>query len=376
MNKTLDYICMQPTRQGQASFAHVNEIVAGLRRRGWEVRLVEPPHPRSGRADGIRRLVAAASTQLAFALRCRFRPARFVYIRSHFLTLPSAFLAKAAGSTVVQEVNGPLDDVFDAWPRLRPLAPLLALVGRVQIRWADAVVLVTPGLEDDVRARTGRRGGYHVIGNGANVDLFEPSAKRVGSEPRPYAVFVGALASWQGIDTVLDAVDGADWPPGVDLVVAGDGVERERVAVAALDNPHIRWLGSIPYMEAPALVSGSLVALVPMADVPRSNYGLSPLKLFEAMACGVPVVASDLPGLADIVRVHDCGITFPAGDPGALARSVAELSQDPARVREMGLRARAAAAALYSWDARAGQTEQVLVLAARRKRSGGGSSPC
>jgi glycosyltransferase involved in cell wall biosynthesis len=208
------------------------------------------------------------------------------------------------------------------------------------------------------------------------VDLLEPSAKRVGSEPRPYAVFVGALASWQGIDTVLDAVDGADWPPGVDLVVAGDGVERERVAVAALDNPHIRWLGSIPYMEAPALVSGSLVALVPMADVPRSNYGLSPLKLFEAMACGVPVVASDLPGLADIVRVHDCGITFPAGDPGALARSVAELSQDPARVREMGLRARAAAAALYSWDARAGQTEQVLVLAARRKRSGGGSSPC
>ena len=374
MIKTLDYICMQPTRQGQASYAHVNEIVAGLRRRGWEVRLVEPPHPRPGRADGLRRAFAAASTQLAFALRCRLRPARFVYIRSHFLTLPSALLAKAAGSIVVQEVNGPMGDVFDAWPRLRPLSRLLSLVERTQLRWADAVVLVTPGLEAYVRERTGRGDGYHVIGNGANVDLFEPSTSQAGAHPRPYAVFVGALVSWQGIDTVLEAVGAATWPSGVDLVVAGDGTERERVATAARANPRVRWLGTIPYKDAPALVSGSLAALVPMADAPRSRYGLSPLKLFEAMACAVPIVASDLPGLGDAVREHDCGFTFPAGDSDALARSVAELADDPARARAMGSRGRSAAAALYSWDARSGQTEHVLVEAARRHRIGRGTS--
>jgi len=373
MRKTLDYICMQPTRQGQASYAHVNEIVAGLRSSGWEVRLVEPPHPRPGRADGLRRAVAAASTQLGYWARCRFRPARFVYIRAHFLTLPTALLSKVAGSIVVQEVNGPTDDVFDAWPQLRPLSRLLSLVGSAQLRWADAVVVVTPGLEAYVRDHTGRRSGYHVIGNGANVDLFEPSTSRAGAHPRPYAVFVGALASWQGIDTVLEAVGAATWPSGVDLVVAGDGTERDRVVTAARANPKVRWLGTIPYKDAPALVSGSLAALVPMADVPRSRYGLSPLKLFEAMACGVPIVASDLPGLGDTVRVHECGLTFPAGDPDALARSVAQLAADPARARDMGSRGRAAALALYSWDARAGQTEQVLVRAAGRRRTGGGS---
>jgi glycosyltransferase involved in cell wall biosynthesis len=370
MQKTLDYICMQPTRQGQASHAHVNEIVAGLRRRGWQVRLIEPSHPRPGRADGIRRAVAAASTQLAYGLRCRFRPAPFVYIRAHFLTLPSALLAKAAGSIVVQEVNGPTSDVFDAWPRLRPFGRLLSLVGRAQLRWADAVVVVTPGLEGYLRDRIGRRSGYHVIGNGANTDLFAPTTDRPSTPQRPYAVFIGALASWQGIDTVLKAVGTADWPLDVDLVVAGDGKERDRIEEAARVNPHVRWLGTIAYDEAPALLSGSLAALVPMADVPRSSYGLSPVKLFEAMACGVPVVASDLPGLGDTVRAHDCGIIFPAGDAGALARSVALLSRDVVRAREMGSRGRRPAETLYSWDARAGQTEQVLLDLAGSRSTG------
>ncbi len=367
MRKTLDYICMQPTRQGQASYAHVNEIVAGLRRRGWQVRLIEPPHPRPGQADGLRRAVAAAFTQLAYWLRCRFRPAPFVYIRSHFLTLPTALLARASGSIVVQENNGPAGDIYDAWPRLRPFAGLLDTVMRAQYRLADAIVVVTPGLEGYLRERSGRRRGYHVIGNGADVDRFHPLGTAADANLRQYVVFVGALASWQGIETVLGAMGSPEWPLAVDLVIAGDGVEGHRVGVAAKANSRIRWLGTIPYADSPALVAGSLASLVPMSDAPRSRYGLSPLKLFEAMACGVPVIASDLPGLGDVVRTHDCGITFPAGDASALARSVALLADDPVLARAMGTRGREAAVALYSWDARAEQTEQALRdLAARR----------
>jgi len=370
MRKRLDYICMQPTRQGQASYAHVNEIVAGLRRRGWAVRLVDPPHPRPGRVDGLRRAVGALTTQVAYWARCGFRPARFVYIRAHFLTLPTALLAKAAGSIVVQEVNGPAGDIYDAWPRLRPLARLLALVMRAQYRLADAIVVVTPGLEGHLRQQTGRRRGYHVVGNGADVDRFLPRGTGPVAGSRPYMVFVGALASWQGIDTVLGAVEASAWPSGVDLVIAGDGKERGRIEVATRADPRIHYLGTIPYAETPALVAGSLAALVPMADAPRSRYGLSPLKLYEAMSCGVPVVASDLPGLGDTVRAHDCGIAIPAGDPGALARSVAQLASDPDWAHEMGTRGRDAAVALYSWDARAGQTEQVLLGLAERGSTG------
>jgi glycosyltransferase involved in cell wall biosynthesis len=187
-------------------------------------------------------------------------------------------------------------------------------------------------------------------------------------------VFVGALASWQGIDVVLRAVQSKAWPRDVDLVIAGDGKERGRIQVAARASDRIRWLGTIPYEESAILVSGSLAALVPMVDVPRSKFGLSPLKLFEAMACGVPVVASDLPGLRDVVQAHDCGIIFPAGDPDALAHAVADLAEHPVRAREMGSRGRAAAVALYSWDVRAGQTEQILLQMAGGAHSGRGLS--
>jgi glycosyltransferase involved in cell wall biosynthesis len=370
---------MQPTRQGQASYAHVNEIVAGLRRRGWDVHLVEPAHPRPGGADGLRRVFAAASTQLRYWITRRFRPAGFVYLRSHFLNLPTAILARLSGSIVVQEINGPSTDLYDTWPRLRPLHGLLSLVSRSQIRMADAVVVVTPGLEGYVRERTGRRDGYHVIGNGADVDRFFPGAAQAldASEPAAhpalpdgtrYAVFVGALASWQGIDTILDAVRSPMWPSGVDLVIAGDGKERGRIETAARDDARIRWLGTVPYSQTPALVARSLTSLVPMTEASRSMFGLSPLKLFEAMASGIPVVASDLPGLGDVVRTHDCGVTFPAGDADALARSVAAIAADPARASEMGANGRAAAVDHYSWDARAGQTERVLLeLAATRE---------
>jgi glycosyltransferase involved in cell wall biosynthesis len=251
---------------------------------------------------------------------------------------------------------------------------LFSLVSRIQIRMADAVVVVTPGLEGYMREHSGRRDGYHVIGNGADVARFHPAAAVTAAATADglrYVVFVGALASWQGIETILDAVRSTAWPSGVELVIAGDGKERGRIEAAAQANPRIRWLGTIPYGETPALVANSLVALVPMTDEPRSRFGLSPLKLFEAMACGVPVVASDLPGLGDVVRLHKCGVTFPAGDADALARSVAGLAGDPARSAEMGSRGRDAAVALYSWDARARQTEEVLLALANGRHAPG-----
>jgi glycosyltransferase involved in cell wall biosynthesis len=365
MRRQLDYVCLQPTREGQASHAHVNEIVAGLRRRGWEVQLIEPPHPRPGRLDGIRRAFAAAATQLRYSIRCRLQPAPFVYIRTHFLSLPTAVLATAAGATVVQEVNGSSGDTYAAWPLLRPLHSLLSFAVNSQLRLADAVIAVTPGLRERVVRVTGRPGRCHVVGNGADVERFRPMGGASITAP-PYVVFVGALASWQGIDIALSATKRPAWPADVVLVIAGDGKERDRVRAAASGNPRIRWLGTVPYPEIPPLMSEALGALVPKNDVPSTQFGLSPLKLFEAMASGVPVIASDLPGLSDVVRRHDCGILFPAGDADALARAVSELAEDRGRTRAMGDRGRAAAVAYYSWDARAGETEAVLLRAASK----------
>jgi glycosyltransferase involved in cell wall biosynthesis len=357
--KRIDYLCLQATFQGQASYVHVREIVGGLRRRGWWVELVEVAHPRPGRFASGRRFFGLGAIQLRYAAKRLVRPAKLVYVRAHFAALPTALLCHALGSRVVQEVNGPVDDVYDAWPWLRRFHVLVSWSARAQLRLADAVVTVTPGLQDYVASMGAERTRCTVIGNGADIELFHPNPER-DSSGRAYAVFVGALASWQGIQTVLDAAASPEWPTGVDLVIAGDGRERSHVISSTLERSHIRWLGAIPYRDTPALVSNSLAALIPMVAVARSKYGLAPLKLFEAMASGVPVVASELPGLAEVVSQFDCGVLVPPGDPDALARAVGLIASDSGRRTQMGLNGRAAAVAEFSWAARVEDTEKLL----------------
>jgi glycosyltransferase involved in cell wall biosynthesis len=366
---TVDYVCLQPMRQGQASYAHAGNIIAGLRQRGWRVRLIRPPLPHPGALDGLRRAVNVLLVQARYWARIGFRPADVVYIRTHFAALPTALLARARHALVVQELNGPVDDAFDAWPALRRIPGLITWLVRTQLRAADAIVVVTPGLATYATELTGKTTRCYVVGNGADTNLFQPVHDVQTSPGNPYAVFVGALASWQGVNVILDAAASGAWPSGVDLVIAGDGREGGRVSSAVAACPRIRWLGTIPYRQSADLVAGSIAALVPKLDSSASRFGLSPLKLFEAMASGVPVVVSDLPGLRDVVQAHDCGLIVQPGDAEALASAVRQMAGDRARACAMGQNGRRAALAEYSWSSRAGQTEKVFLELAERKRS-------
>ena len=100
----------------------------------------------------------------------------------------------------------------------------------------------------------------------------------------------------------------------------------------------------------------------------RAPTGVVPLKLFEAMACGVPVVVTDLPGQADIVSRYRCGLVVPADDPVAIADAVATLARDEPLARLMGQRGRRAVVDHYSWDAAAGRTHETLLGLPRRPR--------
>lgn len=100
--------------------------------------------------------------------------------------------------------------------------------------------------------------------------------------------------------------------------------------------------------------------MVPKAAPSLVVFGVVPLKLFEAMACGVAVIATDLPGLADIVRQAKSGIVVPPGDPDAIATAVAALASQPSVARAMGDRARQVAVDRYSWAAKAAETDAII----------------
>lgn len=351
------YLCLQETAEGQASHAHVHEIIRGLRRRGWSVTLFEPD--RASTAGTAKKLVAFYRTQKR--LWRNLNQFALLYHRYHVLAFPSLLWARWRGVPVILEINGLSDDLVIAYPWTRWFVWPVRMLTRWSYRMADALIVVTPALKASVLEETGSKPVF-VIPNGANTELFHPDAKTPKTLPRPYALFFGALASWQGIDTLLEAVKHPAWPCDVDLVVVGDGVERRRVEQAAAQQERIVYAGPLAYHDMPGVIANCLAAVIPKNSLGnRSRTGLFPLKLFESLACGRPVVVTDFPGQADLIREHRCGIVVPAESPQRLAEAVDWLHDRPDAREQMGKRGRQAVVQRHSWDHRAEQTAEVLL---------------
>lgn len=355
------YLCLQVTKEGQASYAHVNEIIGGLRELGHSVTLYEPRHLK--RYGALVRAVEFVKTQNR--MRREARGVNVIYCRAHFATLMTSLWARRRRIPMVLEVNGPYEDLFIAWPRTRYLRPLFEWLMGTQYRHADALVTVTSGLQRWLSEETGRD-DVSVIPNAANDRLFKPNSPVPEGMPDRYVAFVGALALWQGLTHVLEAATLPEWPDDVKLLIAGDGAQHDLAVEAARTNERVVFLGKRSYGDIPGILCGSIASLVPKVELGgRSITGLSPLKLYEAMACAVPVVATDFPGQAEVLRDERCGIVIPPEDPRAIAEAVRRLVADPAEARAMGERGRVAVEREHSWARRAEQTADILQRVAR-----------
>lgn len=353
----LAYLSLETPRPGQASQTHIDEIIAGLRAAGWEVALFAARRGGASSGGGIAaRLRDYLAVQWALARRLRGFDA--VYVRAHFMAAPLAWWAAWRGVPVVHEINGKPADLGVTYRWLRRFTPLLAWLYRTQFRRAAQLLPVTPGLADWARGFAGH-GRVTVVSNAANTRLFTPEGPR-GAVAGRYAIFVGGLVAWHGIGAMLAALDDAAWPADVRLVVVGDGAERARLQAAA-GHPRLLWLGRVPYPEVPALLRGALAALCVIEDPDgRSASGVAPLKLFEAMACGVPVVVSDMPCQAELVRAAGAGLVVPPAVPAALAAAIGRLAAAPGEAAAMGARGAAHARAEASWEQRARQVDALL----------------
>ncbi len=355
-HRTLWYLCLELPAEGQASYTHVMGILRGLSSRGWRTRLWHPPERRGVRGP-VRRLLDILATQCRFMMQ-RERP-DILYVRGHFASLPAVLWARLMHVPVVWELNGGGSDVLSSWPQVRPLLPLLQASVNWQMRISAAVIAVTPELSRSA----GEHGAKHcyVVRNAADTDLFAPTATTSIVLPPKFVSFHGTLATWQGIDCLIDALDRPAWPASVSLVVIGDGVLADLVRAKAQIDQRVTYLGRIRHREVPGIVARSLGAVSPKSTGDLARTGVVPLKLFEAMACGVPVIVTDLPGQADIVSGSGCGLVVPPEDPAAIAAAVSTLDSDPELARQMGQRAREAALDKYSWDASAARTHAILI---------------
>jgi glycosyltransferase involved in cell wall biosynthesis len=195
-----------------------------------------------------------------------------------------------------------------------------------------------------------------VVPCGVDLDRFSPSGPRAARDGRHRILSLGRLVERKGVETTVRAMTAV---PGAELVIAGGGdaiadAEQARlrsVAAAFGVQDRIRLLGRIARQDVPALLrSADAVVSVPWYE----PFGMVPL---EAMACGVPVVASAVGGHLDTVVDGRTGALVPPRDPAALAQRLRELLADPARLAAIGSAAAARARSRYGWDRIAVETE-------------------
>ena len=197
------------------------------------------------------------------------------------------------------------------------------------------------------------RADWEVIPNGVDVEVFQPRARRLSVSNHPRLLFLGRLDPRNGLDTILAAMPRIlERHPAAELVVVGDGPLRSMYLRKAEPlGRAVRFVGQV-LEERTAYYSHADIYVCPTE---RASFGIT---LLEAMACGTPMLVSDIIGFRELVNGGQEARLVPPAEPDAWADAVSDLLDDP-RSRLRMAQAGREKAALFSWDRVAQQVLEV-----------------
>ena len=232
------------------------------------------------------------------------------------------------------------------------------------IQTLDAVVTVSRAIGDAADAIARPRRPITVVPNGADAQVFMPrdagdARRRMGvPDDGPVISYVGKLVPRKGVDTLVEAMGilAARAAGAPRLVMAGIGGLREPLEQRAAElgvADRITWLGKVPHDEVGWVMSAGDVFVLPSL-----SEGL-PTVVCEAMACGLPVVATAVDGTPEIVDDPATGLLVQPHDAGGLAAALARVLDDHDMAARMGAEALRRSEAEYTWAANARRMEQV-----------------
>jgi glycosyltransferase involved in cell wall biosynthesis len=246
-------------------------------------------------------------------------------------------------------------------------------VARLCYRRARCIVAVTRDMVARLEARGIAPGKIRLIPNGANVEQFHP----VPAEVRPLreqlgldgafvVLYAGIHGLAQGMESLVETARLLRDDPGIRFVFVGAGPKKAAVialkAQYGLDN--LLLLPEQPRAAMPAYLTMAGASLVPLRAAPLFE-GALPSKMFEAMACGAPVVLSARGEAAAVLEEAGAGLVVPPEDPAALAAAIRYLKDHPAAAAAMGQRGRTFVVREYSRVEQARRLEAVLRAVAR-----------
>lgn len=302
----------------------------------------------------------------------RFRP-HVIYARPVRFDLMPPLLASFSRIPYVMERNEILEDSLRMRGFSETIIKIMKLVEKISFYLSNKVVCVTEGIKREIVRRYGvPHDKLIVIPNGANVELLQPMDKRecrrkLGlKEEAFYVGFIGSFSPWHGLETLVDAAQQVKEQgySEIKYLLVGEGQLKasleQRVERYKLEG-EIQFSGWVAYEEIPYYISALDVAIAPFTRERNDIIGLSPLKLYEYLACGCPIIASRLDGVKEVVEESQCGYLFEPGDIEDLTRRILQAYNERDKLSEMGLKGRQLVLAKYSWQSTASTLAEVLL---------------
>ncbi|MFQ5682643.1 MAG: glycosyltransferase family 4 protein [Candidatus Binatia bacterium] len=280
----------------------------------------------------------------------RSRRVDFIYERYALFGCAGIRLARELGVPHILEVNAPLAYEQERRCGLE-MRELTQEAERRIFSETDQVIVVSRRLQEFVVSCGVPESRIQVLPNGVNPERFTRSGSQNGKAIRArYQLggkkvigFVGSLKPWHGTETLIKAFQELHaLAPNTHLMLIGDGPGREtleRYTQASRLGQTVTFTGVVPYDDIPAYIGAMDITVAPF--VPNENFYYSPIKLFEYMIMGKPVVAGRIGQVEEVITDGETGLLFEPGDIGQLAAALVKLTTDSQLCRRISEKAKA-----------------------------------
>lgn len=389
--------CGIPVFGDKGGAVHIREMVRALREIGCDLRLLstrlgsgEPgdlaeltehvaaAYDEKSRADPSAReakershISAAEAVETRLVELNNTWPIDLIYERYSLWSAAGVRAARRIGVPVVLEVNAPLL-IEQAEHRQLVLKHIAGKIEQEAFGGSTSIIVVSESLRNYVAKKIVHGSKVSVLGNGVDTKKFNPLVddcrSELGFAPNHYVVgFTGSLKNWHGVDTLMKSFRQLhETEPNARLLVVGDGPKRGWIAGfaegAGISNS-LSMTGWVGHDKLPQLVASMDVATAPYPAAEDSYF--SPLKLYEYLALGRPIVASDIGQTGALIRHGQSGLLVPPGDHQALAAGLLELYRDKNLARKLSRNA-AEEGERHSWIRNA---KAVLALSKASRRA-------
>lgn len=246
------------------------------------------------------------------------------------------------------------------------IGPIVAAVEWTSQHFFSGIVAV----DDTIAAHFIRRKTIIVRNFAIASEFCLPGELPMEARPPEFA-YIGTITENRNIMGMLDAFRIAE-DSGITFRLAGDfTVEADRIAAHAHPYwPHVQFEGWVDRTAVASILGSVRAGLLLIKPIPHEMDGL-PIKLFEYMAAGVPVIASNFPLWRSIVETSGAGVIVDPEDPRAIASAMRWIIANPSQASAMGARGRQAVQDRFNWDAEAAKLlamyDRILYPAARHR---------